>query len=89
MTKFPDLLADQVAVLVADAYTGHVFDVDLESLVSKGGDAYKVFGRLELALKWIEETKYLHTDKVLEFTIYGKNHEMVQYINPFLSPPPM
>ncbi|MFT3793302.1 hypothetical protein [Flavobacterium sp.] len=78
-SKYPVLIADQVAVVIADGATGHILNHKLELYKNDTDDAiYRVFDNSVSAKEFINQQSFSN-DK-LEFIIYDKNQVILEYI---------
>jgi hypothetical protein len=83
MQKFPNLKDNQVALLRADACTGHVLDEMFKLAISDEQKVYTVlssyYGAVRLAKAAME------AEKNVEFFVYGKNQEVLFDLSPVVS----
>ncbi|MDQ6471664.1 hypothetical protein RB619_13495 [Flavobacterium sp. LHD-80] len=79
MKKFPMLIEKQVAVVIADGATGHVFNLKLELYRNDSEDElYWIFENIDLAKEFIHN-KSVSNNK-LEFLIYDKKQNILEYL---------
>ena len=80
MRNFPKIKGNQVVVVSADIFTGHVLD-DLGNIVI--GDSqkkYTIFESSTDAIHFIENA--MRQNSKIEFVIYRANEEVLQHIRP-------
>lgn len=75
MQKFPELKNNQVALLRADALTGHVLDEQLNVAINDEQHAYTVLNSYYEALGIAKAV--MLKEKNIECVIYGKNKEVL------------
>ncbi len=80
MEKFPELKNNQVALLRANSLTGHVLDEILNLAVKDEQKVYTVFNSYHEALEAAKSITI--NDEDMECVVYGKDHEVLFYINP-------
>ena len=76
MQKFPKLKNKEIALLIADANTGHILDIELNLKISPSQTVYKIFNSVDEALTDIEIIKKARNH--LEFIIYGIDKEVLK-----------
>jgi len=77
--EFPVLKNCQVAVVVADGATGHVYNDKGELFRNDSKDnIYLIFDTIAMAKDYIQKQSIMH--KKAEFIIYDKNNLLVEYI---------
>ena len=77
--EFPKLEYSQVAVVMADGATGHVFNDKGEIFKNDSTDnIYLVFDTIDIAKEVIQKKSILN-DKT-EFIIYDKNNSVLEYV---------
>ena len=81
MKPFPVLTAGQVAILFADAATGHIVDINFELLIHAGQEPYLICPSLDDAKNKIESL-FRETPK-WECVIYDSAQKMIKYVSPF------
>ncbi|MDR3058459.1 MAG: hypothetical protein LBU84_10015 [Prevotella sp.] len=78
---FPSLENNQVALVRADFFTGHILDKDYNLYnVSKECEIYTIFDSIDLAKLYICKQKLKYEN--IEYIIYGKTKEVLCYIEP-------
>lgn len=78
MKKFPELKADQVALLRAEINTGHVLDDKYNIAINDSQNVYSIFQSVEEAI--IFSKKILSEKKGVEIVIYGKEEQVLHYL---------
>lgn len=79
MKKFPILIEEQVAVVIADGATGHVLNIKLEIFMNNSSDEiYLLFNNIDLAKDFVKNQS-ISNDKI-EFLIYDKNQTILEYV---------
>lgn len=79
MKKFPILIEEQVAVVIADGATGHVLNIKLEIFMNDSSDEiYSLFNNIDLAKDFVKNQS-ISNDKI-EFLIYDKNQTILGYV---------
>jgi hypothetical protein len=77
--KFPILKENQVAVVMADGATGHVFNDKGEIFRNDSKDnIYLLFDTIEIAKDFIQKQSILN--EKTEFLIYDKNNLVLEYV---------
>jgi len=83
MQQFPELKNNQVALLRADARTGHVLDETLKVITHDQQKVYVVFSSYYDAVKFANAA--MEVEKSVEFIVYGKNEEVLFSLSPVVS----
>lgn len=80
MEKFPILKVHQVALMRADARTGHVLDEQFNLASTEDQKVYTIFEDVDLALNYAK-SKILSM-KSIECVIYDSNEQVKFFISP-------
>ncbi|WP_143307055.1 hypothetical protein [Chitinophaga vietnamensis] len=82
MSEFPRLTGSQVALLKADAFTGHCLDQHFNLMIGgKDQEPYTVFEDYEAAYGYVQRCRLERPS--LEYTIFAAGEEVVAFFNPF------
>jgi hypothetical protein len=79
MKKFPNLIDKQVAVVFADANTGHVLDDKFNLVIDENQNAYSIFETLDDALISINQAFKLKVNT--EAIIYNQQEDVLYCLN--------
>lgn len=80
MEDFPKLAFNEVALMRADVYTGHILDEEFNLVLDNAQSVYTIFHDIKLAQEYAEYT--LSIRKNVEFIVYGKDNEVILYLRP-------
>lgn len=80
MQPFPKINDNQVVLLRAEFKSGHVLDETFNLAVNDSQTVFSIFNSLEEGRNAAE--KILAERNDIEFTIYGKDKEVLLYITP-------
>jgi hypothetical protein len=78
MQQFPDLNADQVAIMRADSLTGHVLDENFELAIDDNQIVFTTVGSLEEAMAIVKNMKTERPN--IEFVIYGMDKKVLKFV---------
>lgn len=79
MESFPNIKnTSKVVVMINEASTGIVFDVDLKYAINDIQKVYSVFDSIEDAKTYISKCNQKSDN--LDFTIYNDSAELIEYI---------
>jgi hypothetical protein len=79
MKKFPNLNDKQVAVVFADANTGHVLDDEFNLAINENQNVYSVFETLEDALISINQAFNININ--IEAIVYNQQRNVLYCLN--------
>ncbi len=80
MYNFPQLKKNQVAILAAATATGHIVDINFNTVTSNDSKIYRVFESLDDALFYIKS--FLEKRSDIEFLIYDFKKTLLKFVNP-------
>jgi hypothetical protein len=81
MQAFPELKDNQVAVMRAEASTGHIVDIEFNLAINDEQEVFTIYESFEEAMYQINLMLASRND--MEYLIYGTNENVLKYINPY------